>query len=105
MRISDCSSDVCSSDLTLINATQKVIVGNVGFEIECVKQPSLTTRSLTHHRRVLPQNRIDVDQTSTPRASSEISRSFSTELAGCRRLQAMTMIVGPRAHVAGWPVQ
>src|SRR3546814_7010502 len=38
---------------TLINATQKVIVGNVGVEIECVKQPSLTTRSLTHHRRVL----------------------------------------------------
>src|SRR3546814_16502812 len=64
---------------TLINATQKVIVGNVGVEIECVKQPSLTTRSLTHHRHVLPQNRIDVDQTSTPRASSEISRSFYTE--------------------------
>src|SRR3546814_10031462 len=66
---------------TLINATQKVIVGNVGVEIECVKQPSLTTRSLTHHRRVLPQNRIAVDQTSTPRARSELSRSFSTELA------------------------
>src|SRR3546814_19733947 len=60
---------------TLINATQKVIVGNVGVEIECVKQPSLTTRSLTHHRRVLPQNRIDVDQKSTPRASRSEERS------------------------------
>src|SRR3546814_14650756 len=62
---------------TLINAPKKVMVGNVGVEIECVKKPNLSTRSLNHHRRDPPQKTLYVNHTSTQRARSELHTIMS----------------------------
>lgn len=54
---------------------------------------------------LLPEGAQRLRGSCRPNSRHPTSILLRLQLAACRRLQAMTMIVGRRAHVAGWPVQ